>query len=239
MEKVLLILESDITEKLLREALPGCEVVGCHADRAVDILAQLRPDALVLDLFLPGTDGLTILESCREVLPPVVLVISPMVTEYIQKKAVSLGVGYLIQKPCSISYIVSRLTDMLLMQRIPELSDNGSIVDDLILQFQIYGKPRTIAVLRNAILIALNNPDGLLTKDVYPALCKEYGGSQEAIDQAIRRLLRNAWKHRENNASIWNAVFPHHTKCPTNQEFIISAALFLQKKYPSRFRKGS
>ena len=239
MERILLILESDITQELLTTSLTGYEVRSCSADDASVVLNLFQPDALVLDLCLPGTDGFTLLENCQALLPPVVLPLSVLVTEYVQWKASSLGAGYVLQKPCSVDHIVNRLTDMLLFQRIPEQPDNSAIVDDFLGQFPLHGKPRVLCALRGAILITIQDPDCLLTKDIYPVLCKAYGSSPDALDQAIRRLLRNAWKLREQNTAIWNTLFPGCTVCPSNGAFITAAALFLRKKYPSRFRKGS
>jgi CheY-like chemotaxis protein len=239
MERILLILESDVTQELLTTALSGYEVRSCSADEASIVLNLFQPDALVLDLFLPGTDGFTLLENCQALLPPVVLPLSVLVTEYVQWKAASLGAGFVLPKPCSVDHIVNRLTDMLLFQRIPEQPDNSTVIDDFLGQFPLHGKPRLLSALCAAILMTIQDPDCLLTKDIYPVLCKAYGSSPDALDQAIRRLLRNAWKQREQYAAVWNTVFPGCTSCPSNGEFIIAAALFLRKKYPSRFRKGS
>lgn len=119
------------------------------------------------------------------------------------------------------------------------LSDDGTIVDSLLERFRLRGKPRVVATLRAAVLIALQDPDYLLTKDIYPVLAREYGGNRDAVDQAIRRMLRRSWAHRDANAGIWDLIFPGCAKCPTNGEFITAIALYLHKKYPSRFRKGS
>ena len=113
------------------------------------------------------------------------------------------------------------------------------IVDSLLARFRLRGKPKVLSILRTAILIAIRDPDYLLTKDIYPVLAREYGGNRDAVDQAIRRMLRRSWAHLEENAGIWELVFPGCAKCPTNGEFITAAALYLRKKYPSRFRKGS
>lgn len=121
----------------------------------------------------------------------------------------------------------------------PDTLDDTALVDSLLARFRLRGKPRVLAILRTAVLIALRDPDYMLTKDIYPVLAREYGGNRDAVDQAIRRMLRRSWAHREENAGIWELVFPGCTKCPTNGEFITAAALYLYKKYPSRFRKGS
>lgn len=235
MEKVLLILDSEDTRKLLTEALTDYEVAACSAGESAAVLAQFRPDALILDLFLPGTDGLSILENCRELLPPVVLPLTVLVSDYIRQKAAQLGAGFVIQKPCSIDYIVKRLTDMLLLQRVPQLPDDTDAVDRILNRFQLHGKPRVLAALRTAILIALRDPDCPLTKEIYPVLCKEYGSSENAVDQAIRRMLQKTWEQRGTNAAIWEALFPGYTECPGNGDFISTLANYLRTRYPSRF----
>lgn len=119
-----------------------------------------------------------------------------------------------------------------------DLSDDNAIVDSLLARFRLRGKPRVLSILRTAVLMAFRDPDYLLTKDIYPILAKEYGGSRDSVDQAIRRMLRRSWVRRNDNADIWELVFPGCTKCPTNGEFIATVALYLHKKYPSRFQKG-
>ena len=52
MEKVLLILESDAMQKALKDSLASFDIRACKSDEAAEVLAQFRPDALVLDLFL-------------------------------------------------------------------------------------------------------------------------------------------------------------------------------------------
>ena len=164
MEKILLILESDDARRQLKEILTNYQVDSCNAQEAIATLRRIRPDALVLDLFLPGADGLALLESCQSTLPPVVLPLSLLITDYIQLKAAQLGAGFVIRKPCSMEYIANRLEDMLLMREAPELADTGEMVDELLSAFHLQGKTRVLSLLRTAILIAMRDPECLLTK---------------------------------------------------------------------------
>ena len=236
MEKVLLILESDTTEKLLIDDLADFDVKNCSADEAADTLAQFRPDALILDLFLSGADGFTVLEQCREHLPPVVLALSAFISPYVLQKAQALGAGFVIGRPCTIDYIVMRLKDMLLLHRFPELPNSFDPVDNLLEHFWLQAKPRVLSTLRAGILVAIQDPNCLLTKEIYPVLCKIYGGSQNAVDQAFRRTIQNAWSRRTKNPAIWDTLFPDYTECPGNGDFISTLAEYLRRKYPSRFK---
>ena len=239
MAKILLILESDMMQKSLTEALGNQEVCVCHADEAADTLTQFHPDALILDLFLPETDGFVLLETCKNLLPPSILLLTVLDSDYVRTKAARLGVDFVIRKPCSVDYIVRHLTDMLLIQQFPDSPDNETLVDHLLSQFHIHVKERVLKALRNAIIMGAEDPDCLLTKDIYGNVCVTYGASTDAVDQAIRRCLRNAWLNRFRHPTGWALFFPDYDTCPSNWVFISTLATYLRKKYPSRFRKGS
>ena len=239
MKKILLILESDAICEALSNALINYEVCSCKAEEASEILAQFRPDALILDLFLPGADGFTLLEDHSTLLPPAILLLSVLDSDYIQKRAAQLGVDFIIRKPCSVDYIVRHLVDILMSRQFPDFPDNETLVDHLLSQFHLHTKERVLNALRKIIILGTEDPDCLLTKDMYARVCPEYGASTDAVDQAIRRCLRNAWLNRHKHSAAWELFFPDYDTCPSNGVFIATLAAFLRKKYPSRFRKGS
>lgn len=168
MSKVLLILESEVMQKLLSETLPDYEFCTCPPGEAADILQQSQQDALLL-----------------------------------------------------------------------EIMDKEAMIENLLGQFHIHAKERVMKALVRAILMVAEDPDCLLTKDIYLTLCKEYGTTTDGVDQAIRRCLRNTWHNRQRHPAAWEAFFPGCNSCPTNGAFIATLAAYLRKKYPSRFRKGS
>ena len=239
MEKILLILESDSMCKALSESLINYEVCSCKAEEAPETLVEFRPDALILDLFLPATDGFTLLEDHSTLLPPTILLLSVLDSDYIQKRAAQLGVDFIIRKPCSVDYIVRHLADILMSRQFPDFPDNETLVDHLLSQFHLHTKERVLTALRKVIILGATDPDCLLTKDLYTKVCTEYGASTDAVDQAIRRCLRKAWGSHHKHPTAWELFFPGYDTCPSNGVFIATLAAFLRKKYPSRFRKGS
>lgn len=96
-----------------------------------------------------------------------------------------------------------------------------------------------LEALCHAIVMRAEDPDCLLTKEIYAEVCKNYGTSTDGVDQAIRRCLRNAWLNRHKHPAAWEQFFPGYDRCPSNGVFIATLAAYLRKKYPSRFRKGS
>nr|MBQ8245313.1 response regulator transcription factor [Oscillospiraceae bacterium] len=110
MRKVLIIMEREcLRDALQQELQQAFEVIACgNADDGA-VLLQDQPDAMVLDLFLPGTDGLTFLRQNRECLPPAVVALSVLTTPEILEALAVLGVTAVIRKPCTVKAILSAI----------------------------------------------------------------------------------------------------------------------------------
>jgi len=63
--------------RLILETEPDFEMVGEAADgaEALQLCVELKPDVVLMDLRMPGMDGLTAIEKLRSVQPEVAVVI--------------------------------------------------------------------------------------------------------------------------------------------------------------------
>lgn len=114
MRTILLILASEDLRLLLGKILQKDYSVSVCGDASAGAdLLQQRPDAMVLDLFLPGTDGLTFLEENQSLLPPVVMVLTQYLNSELLQELYDIGVDYVFMKPCSHSAIVKKLVEYL------------------------------------------------------------------------------------------------------------------------------
>jgi CheY-like chemotaxis protein len=104
--KVRVLLVDDLSDirlvmRLLLEADGRAEVVGEAADggEAVRLAGELHPDAVVLDLRMPGLDGVTALPLIRDAAPgTVVIALSALPVGPTTDRAVDLGATY-VRKP--------------------------------------------------------------------------------------------------------------------------------------------
>lgn len=102
--KVLLVEDSRVLRERLRAiigAIPHLELVG-EADNETDAqryLEQSRPDAVVLDLKLKGSSGLSVLEHIKAVVPQtIVLVLTNYGQPEYRSRCAELGADYFFDK---------------------------------------------------------------------------------------------------------------------------------------------
>jgi DNA-binding NarL/FixJ family response regulator len=101
---------------LLRAVLEpeGVEIVGEAGDgrECLELAEQLRPDYILLDLNMPGMDGMTALPKLRERVPASeVVVLSTASTEEAAAGVVELGARGFVHKPADIFDVPGALRD--------------------------------------------------------------------------------------------------------------------------------
>lgn len=199
----------------------------CDGNTALAYLREFRPDALVLDLILPGLDGLSLLSTAaQEGLHPLVLASTRFLSDYISQCVSTLDVSYLMMKPCEIGAVASRVRDMLYRRPAAAASaapDPRLTISSTLLQLGFSTKRRGYGVLREAILVFARDPGQSITKELYPALIAQCTGTTiHQVEHSIRSAIHDAWEKRDDK--VWQQFFPVDESgivpCPTNAAFI-------------------
>ncbi len=192
---------------------------------AMEQLYTFQPDLVLLDLMLPGLDGITILERAVAAgVRPMVLATTRFASEYTLEQAALLGVCYVMKKPCDLRATVARLSD--LRQRICQTPGAGSDprvhVSNLLVALGIETKWKGYNCLREAILLMARERDQSMTKELYPAVAKLCGGDWESVERTCRSAIQKAWDKRDRR--LWQLYFPADGldvgKRPSNRAFI-------------------
>lgn len=111
--RVLVVEDEDRYRRLLVDVLPdlGCEAAGARsAAEALRLVANDPPGAILLDLNLPGIDGMTFLERLRRREPGLPVIILTGVGDLrVAQRAIRHGVTDFLTKPCHLGEIEAAL----------------------------------------------------------------------------------------------------------------------------------
>jgi DNA-binding response OmpR family regulator len=113
MARVLIVEDDEVIGRAMASHLAEAGFDPVLAERGALGLARLRydrPDVLVLDLMLPGTDGWSLIETARaEGIGTPILVVSARGTEHDRVHALELGADDYLVKPFSMTELVARV----------------------------------------------------------------------------------------------------------------------------------
>jgi two-component system KDP operon response regulator KdpE len=122
-ERVLVVDDEPQIRRALRTALTGhgYEIeVADDGDEALTILATRLPDAVVLDLVMPGTDGFEVLRQTRDWSNVPIIVLSARGQEPDKVAALDLGADDYLTKPFGMEELLARLRAVLRRAGTPE-----------------------------------------------------------------------------------------------------------------------
>lgn len=203
-----------------------CEVCAeAQADMVLRRLAQWQPDGVILDLTLPGVDGIGLLQKIACCSPrPAVLVTTGYLNEYLEAAFQKLHVGYVMHKPCSAEAVAQRMHGLLDFYTVSgEKAACGTTqVRKLLMELGISGKLQGWSFLCTAVELKLEQPEQLVTKQLYPAVGQICGADRTVVERCIRTAIAGAW--RTGDVRVWSRFFPPDASGkiprPTNKAFI-------------------
>lgn len=241
--KVYIADNSELKEELLKNLKDSeeIEIVGSSADghMAENEIKSLCPDVLLFDIVLPNEDGFVLIEKLKTQMGdrcPKLIAVSALSHEGFISKAISMGVSYYINKPCTTNSVTERIKDVFSLKA-PTNNDSDKrnksrVIDEKISNiFITVGIPAHIKgyqFLREAIKMAIDTPEIInsITKKLYPAIAEKYDTSASKVERAIRHAIEVAWNRGkiENINSIFGLKVYTSNEKPTNGEFIALVA---------------
>ena len=168
----------------------------------------IQAGIFVLDLLLPGLDGLSLLQQLPVENRPKVLATTNFLSDYVVEACQKLGVSYLMRKPCGLDATARRVRDMAeaLRPSTVTLADPRTTVSNMLLRLGIPTKMRGYAFLREAVLVMVH--DRTHYKRVVPNGCEALrrepltggadhpGGHSLGLGQSGRIRLEPGVPHR-------------------------------------------
>ena len=216
---------------------------------ALKKIEEINPDIVLLDLFMPGLDGIGVIKSIkREKKEIQFIVMSAFSSPILEREVILSGASYFVITPFQAKELADCMKQICGMEAAPMVPLKGETDTKVSLEIQVteilhqIGVPAHIKgyhYLRDSIIMAIENPDiiNAVTKQLYPSVAKKYDTTSSRVERAIRHAIEVAWDR--GDVDVLNSYFGytiHNTRGkPTNSEFIamISDRLRLEMKNAS------
>ena len=240
--KIMLTDSDEEARRMLQAALERSKrfvVTGSTGDgeEALRLVRETKPDILVLDMILPGLDGLGLLRRLEVKDRPIIVAMSALARQEVVAEAGHLGAAMFIGKPYNEGAMVEnliRLADGTAGQlRTPGLEE---LVTSIIHEVGVPAHIKGYQYVREAIMITVENMDVInsVTKVLYPEVAKRYNTTASRVERAIRHAIEVAWDRGdlETLQRFFGYTVSNAKGKPTNSEFIamISDRIRLQMK---------
>ena len=160
--------------------------VAASGESALSLLREELPDLMLLDIWMPGLDGLETLRRVRELAPEqVVIMMSGHGTIETAVKATKLGAFDFIEKPLSLEKLLLSIQNALKIRQLVE--ENRSLKAMIAKEYDMVGSSPEISLLKEQIAIAAPTSGWVL-------ITGENGTGKELVARAIHNQSRRREK---------------------------------------------
>ncbi|NLO40321.1 MAG: sporulation transcription factor Spo0A [Ruminiclostridium sp.] len=224
------------------------DIVGRAEDglEAINLIDDLQPDIVILDIIMPHVDGLAVLEHYYRVpasQKPMFIVLSAVGQDKITQQAVSLGAEYYIVKPFDLEILVERIRQLrkgeviISRSEAPRSVPKAQMAKPFSMEGRITQIMRDVGVpahikgyqyMRDAVLLVIDDMELIssVTKRLYPELARRYKTTPSRVERAIRHAIEVAWTRGqvETIHDLFGYTINTKKGKPTNSEFIAMIA---------------
>ena len=217
-------------------------VVGSTGDGAAafQLVSELKPKLLVMDLLLPSLDGFGVLEKLESAQVQVKTVVaSALYRDQIVLQAMGKGVAFFMPKPCELPSLLERLRQAATEDAAVPEDGSQALEREVTAVIHEVGVPAHIKgyqYVREAIVIAVQDMDVInaVTKVLYPEVARRYNTTPSRVERAVRHAIEVAWDRGdlETLQRYFGYTVSNTKGKPTNSEFIamIADRIRLQRK---------
>jgi len=187
---------ADIVADYLRHAGYAAEHVA-DGRTALERIREAPPDLTLLDIMLPGLDGLEVLRQARRVTQNPVIMLTARVEEVDRLIGLELGADDYICKPFSPREVVARVKAVLRRAPLPDApaaqATAGLVLDEAQWQATLHGQPLALTRREFRLLQALARQAGRIFSRAQ-LLDMAYDDTLDVNERAIDSHIKNLRK---------------------------------------------
>ena len=212
-----------------------------------EILKRVKermPDLLVMDVMLPGMDGISVLRQLqKQGDAPMTILVSGFVSDRMLAEASELGAAYFLPKPFETAALLDKMRGLFLKAPQESLPSLKTMVTSVIHEIGVPAHIKGYHYLRQAILLSYDDPDMLesVTKLLYPTVARHFNTTASRVERAIRHAIETAWDRGDLDTiqNLFGYTVSVGKGKPTNSEFIALITDNLRLKYKSAQARNS
>lgn len=241
--KSVILLESNAAalEQLTEALNESKEFTVVHAgddgDVGVKQILSLKPDLVIVSMFLKGTDGCGVIRTVKKTWVDAKIIATGLSNDAIIERAMEDGASYYLVKPFSIQTAMERIRE--LMKDKPEHAKDIAVnkrkpvtieekISEIFISIGIPPHIKGYGYLREGIKMTIETPYIInsVTKELYPSIAKKFSTTASKVERAIRHAIEVAWNRGRIDAinAIFGARIYLGSEKPTNSEFIALVA---------------
>ena len=216
-------------------------------EEALGKIHRLRPDVVIIDIWLSKLDGIGVLRNCKSInygaeKPPIFIVVSMVSSQSVFMEAMRAGADLCLLKPYNTESLCSHIASLwenangaVASQSEENSADIETQVTKIIHQIGVPAHIKGYQYLRTAILLTVKDSDIInsVTKILYPSVAKKYQTTTSRVERAIRHAIEVAWDRGDVDTlnSYFGYTIQNNRGKPTNSEFIAMIADNLRLRY--------
>lgn len=210
---------------------------GDDGDVGIKEILSVKPDLVIVSMFLKGTDGCGVIKTVKKTWPDAKIIATGVVNDLLIERAMSEGAIYYLVKPFSTTAAMERICELMKEKETGAKSvavsgrKNATLDERISEIFISIGIPPHIkgyGYLREGIKMTVDRPYIInsVTKELYPTIAKKFDTTSSKVERAIRHAIEVAWNRGRIDAinAIFGARIYLGTEKPTNSEFIALVA---------------
>jgi two-component system response regulator BaeR len=201
MNHIMIVEDEDKMREILRDYLEKAGFkVTCLAsgEKAVESFRQTTPDLVLLDIMLPGKDGLDIMREIRSFSKVPILMITALVDEVDRVLGLEIGADDYICKPFSPREVVARVKAALRRTTFEAAGLTAKTQDDIILKEDTHEAVAAGQLLKltpiefNLLRILIKSPGRVFSRNELISMIQgyDYEGYDRTIDSHIKNLRK-------------------------------------------------
>ena len=214
---------------------------------AVEMIIELSPDVVLLDIVMPVLDGIGVLEKISNMQlkkRPVVLMLTAIRQDSFIQRALALGAEYYMVKPFNLDILIQRI-EQIYNQRfiynnnyvskseITTDTSMGEFKKSVDIEWEITNLMHDIGVpphilgykyIRELVLhwSCFGDDTNSTISSLYSLVAQKFDTTSRRVERSIRNAIEAAWTRKNNDAidSLFGYTINYKRGKPTNSEFL-------------------